>query len=255
MSLRRPGHSVKVMRACRSVRVCALRSTLLGSTVAAGCVPPPGTLEPTARAGGCVAEVPSAQVPTADQLVDTAALATGVRDLVLERNVSGRVLLTLEFSPDGTNVERRILVHDLEPVVVDSVQRLVFAAVRRLPESDRSSGARLRVEVGPGVRFSTAAREYCPPRPVDRDLLWAVGEDLAIGPRYRGGRLQRTVLLAVLVHPSGRVQEARVARGAPSGGSQERDLFDFIRRYAFHPATLDGRAVAGEVTVPVRVRQ
>jgi TonB family protein len=225
--------------------------------LAAGCVPQRGALAgaPGARPQGCVDEVPAGRVPSAAQLVDTAALAAALRELASEGNVAGRVILTMEFDADGTNVERRILRHDVAPATADSIQRLVFGAVRSGPETGRPWGARLTVEVGRVVRFETESREYCPPRPLDRDLRWAIGEEAAPGPRYRAGRLQRTVLLRVLVHPTGRVQDAQVVRGAVSGGSQERELFDFIRRYTFHPATLDGRPVGGEVTVPVRVRQ
>jgi TonB family protein len=240
----------------RASRISFLAPLLV---LAAGCLPSAGgATGPTPVPSQCAPETFPNTLPPVDAVVDSAALAGGIRDLLRGsegERPDGHVLLTLDFDLFGINVRRDVIQHDVTPLIADSVQSLVFAARRELHLEGRPWGVRLRIRLSGDPGFEVERRSYCRPRPLDRDLEWAIRGEAAAGTRYRGGRLQRTVVLRVLVHPSGRVQSARIERGAISGGTQEQELFDFIRRYSFHPATLDGIPVAGELSVPVRVRQ
>lgn len=196
-------------------------------------------------------------LPSAAELVDAASLSSAVRQLrgADGAPVRGEVLLSLEYDPAGVNVRRDVIEHDLAPVLADSMQRLVFAARRQVPAEDAPWGVRLRVTMGDSVGLGVERRIYCPPRPRNRELEWEVRESQTSGMRYRGGRRERTVFMRLLVHPAGYVQNATIYRGGASGGDLERNLFNFIRQYSFHPATLDGVPVPGELVVPVRVTQ
>jgi TonB family protein len=76
---------------------------------------------------------------------------------------------------------------------------------------------------------------------------------LSSGIRYRAGRRERTVLVEVEVQPGGYPSDARIVRGAGSGGTMERSLRDFVRQFTFEPASMDGVPVAGRLTIPVRI--
>jgi hypothetical protein len=203
----------------------------------------------------CTPESFPQQLPAAAALVDTASLTTAIRELRRGATAdSGTVLLSLGFERDGINIRRDVLRHTLSPVVADSIQKLVFAHRRTAPASEQPWGARLRIGLGGAVSYTVERREHCPPRPRDRELESAAEQFMGTGLSSRGGRLERTVLLRVLVHPGGYVADAKIVRGEASGGTLERNLTDFIRRYLFEPASLDGVPVYGHVDVPVRVR-
>jgi hypothetical protein len=210
---------------------------------------------PSRQLRRCTLESFPQQLPAASALMDTASLTTAIRELRRGAAIdSGSVLLSLGFEPDGVNIRRDVLRHTLSPLVADSIQKLVFAARRTAPTAEQPWGARLRIGLGGEVSYGVERREYCPPRPRDRELESAMEEFMGTGLRSRGGRLERTVLLRVLVNPGGSVAEARVIRGEASGGTLERNLTDFIRRYLFEPASLDGMPVPGHIDVPVRIR-
>ena len=115
-------------------------------------------------------------------------------------------------------------------------------------------GARLRVNLGGEVSYVVGRREFCPPRPRSTALVGEMAGYLGTGVRSRGGAPERTVLMQVTVAPGGFVEDARVLRGAPSGGTLEKQLRDMVRVYSFYPAVLDGVPVRGEIAVPLRVR-
>lgn len=202
----------------------------------------------------CTPEAFPAQM-TPEAILDAPRLAGSVRQL-LDSAVqdTGEVVLTLSFQADGLNTRRDVIRHSMLPAVADSVQKLVFASMGRAPEVEREWGARLRIEAGPEVRMSLEPREYCPPRPRNAGVDASMAEFLGSGIRYRNGQRERVVLLRVEVHPAGYVERAWVARGAPSGGTLERDLNEYARQFSFYPASLDGFPVRGEVSVPVRLR-
>jgi hypothetical protein len=199
---------------------------------------------------------PAAQVVAGPAgFADVARLEASVRELL---RAAGReradLLLTLEFEADGLNTRRMIINHDVDPILSDSVQKLVFASLVRAPASATAWGTRLRIRAEPEVRLSLEPRQYCPPRPRNPLLEESMAQFMGSGVRYRNGERERIILLALQVHPAGYVQDVRVLRGAPTGGTVERELRDYARQFSFYPASLDGDPVPGEIAVPVRVR-
>jgi hypothetical protein len=207
------------------------------------------------RVAQCAWETPVEPLPPVSAVLDTAALTRGMtallRDADLER---GDAVLTLWFQEDGKNMRRQLLTHELPPAVADSVQKLVFASLHAAPRRQLPWGARLRVEMQPEAHYTLQPREHCPPRPRSRVLESDIAGYLGTGARYRDGRRERVVLMEVTVHPLGYVLDARVVRGAPSGGSMELTLRDHLRQFSFYPASIDGVPVQGQLLVPVRVR-
>ncbi|HEU0014653.1 MAG TPA: TonB family protein, partial [Longimicrobium sp.] len=189
--------------------------------------------------------------PAAHALVDVEALS---RDLRALEPPPGQVLVSLAYEPDGVNVRRQVIGHTVDPVLADSVQKLVFAHLGSAPEAEGPWGVRLRIDLSGGVSYATERREYCPPRPRSPGLQEEMAQFLATGPRYRNGARERTVLVRVSVTTAGYVADASVVRGAASGGSLELQLRDVVRQFSFLPATVDGVPVAGALTVPVRMR-
>lgn len=203
----------------------------------------------------CVVEAPEAAMPHPAALIDVDRLKPAVRELLEGGGArGGQVLLTLWYDPEGVNIRRTVLRHDLTPDLADSVQKLVFASLRPVPESSGEWGARLRIDAADSIALAVEPREYCPPRPRSPGMNASMAEFLGTGVRYRRGMRERTVLVGVTVHPLGYVRSARIVRGALPGGTLERELVDYLRQFSFHPASLDGIPVQGELTVPVRLR-
>lgn len=246
--------AVNPPRRRRGVTLAAGAAVLLAG--AASCVPVRPRPIDTGFTGtwACVPDSTPAALPAAAALVDVDALTASLAGLQGQAPAGGEVVLTMEYEPDGTNVRRDVLEHSLTPVLADSVQELVFAARRRAPEAARPWGVRLRLRLAQPAAYAVERREYCPPRPRDRELQWAMEVPPTTGTRYRGGARERTLLVRVRVHPAGYVHSAWLYRGADRGVEFERELFNSIRRHSFYPAMLDGRPVFGEVTVPVRIR-
>lgn len=203
----------------------------------------------------CEVEEFPAELPPASALVDAASLTRALQG-AMETFLadSGSVSLTLWYKADGVNVRREVIGHTVTPAIADSVQALVFAALETPAERERAWGVRFDIGLGERVTYHVGWRQYCPPRPRDPELENAMERIVFFGPRSRSGVRERVVLLRVTVHPVGYVADAKVVRGAGSGGTLERDLADFIRQYSFEPARLDGVPTYGQIIVPVRVR-
>ncbi|HWK89189.1 MAG TPA: TonB family protein [Longimicrobium sp.] len=237
-----------------AARAAALATLLLAAACTAagrsapGAAPPPSSIR---QAWRCIPDAGPAVVPAARALVDVEALS---RDLRALEAPPGQVLMSLAYEADGVNVRRDVIGHTVDPVLADSVQKLVFARLAEAPEAAEPWGVRLRIDLSGGVSYATERREYCPPRPRSPELQEAMQQFLTTGPRYRGRERERTVLVRVTVAPAGFVTDASVVRGAASGGTLELRLRDMVRQFSFQPATLDGVAVAGAVTVPLRLR-
>ena len=189
-------------------------------------------------------------------LLDTAALTGDIARLLKAAQLQhGEAVLTLWYQPDGVNLRRDLLAHGLNPVLADSVQKLVFASLRTAPPREHPWGARLQVEAaGDEARYTLAPREHCPPRPRSLDLQAEMASFLGSGVRYRGGARERVVVMQVTVHPAGYVTDAKLVRGDLSGGGMEIRLRDHLRQFMFEPASIDGVPVQGQLLVPVRVR-
>ncbi len=230
--------------------------------LAGGCVAAPLQSAAPSEAGSvvrqlrrCIPEEFPPKLPQAALLVNTRSLTPAIRELQEAAKVdSGSVILSLAYERDGLNIRRDVLRHTVPQLVADSIQKLVFANPRTPTTAGQPWGVRLRIGLGGEVSYTVERREYCPPRPRDRELESAAEGFVGPSLRARGGVVERTVLLRVLVHPGGYVANAKIIRGEASGGTLERNLADYIRRYLFDPASLDGVPVYGHIDVPVRVR-
>lgn len=246
-----------VRRAVRPAAACALFASAL-SACGAGTRPQPGLAADmqVREVYGCRAESLPVELAGAGALVDTARLSPAIRGLWAagERPAGGDVVMTLWYDGEGVNVRRDLVQHSLTPVLADSLQKLVFAALAPGGSTGFPWGTRLHITAGPQVGYTLEPRQYCPPRPRSRALEAEMEAYLGTGTRYREGRKERTVLMRVRVHPNGWVEDARLERGAPSGGSLEQRLRRELRRFTFVPASLDGVPVYGELSVPIRVR-
>jgi TonB family protein len=192
------------------------------------------------------------RLPAADLLVDSAALG---RDVARARRDQDRgyVLLSLAYDTTGLNIRRAVIEHNVRPLLSDSIQQLVFEHRRELEEGE-AVGVRLRVDLDAGVGLRVGRQELCPPVPLDPGLETALVHFRSTGTRYRGGQRERTVWVRTFVNANGTVTASRVERGGLGGVDFERSIFDFVRRYSFRPATIDGMPVSGEILIPVRIR-
>jgi hypothetical protein len=235
--------------------LCAVLAACGTPVPADGLSPGPATDLELRDLERCADEAFPAQLPALEALVDTARLSAGVLELARGAEVpSARVVLSLWFDETGLNIRRDLIAHDVSAAVADSIQELVFQALRSGPALEQPWGARLTLDAGRQVGYTLHRRRYCPPRPRSRALQAEMEAFMGTGTRYRGGFRENMVVMQVKVHPAGWVEDARVLRGAPAGGSLEQRLKDEVRQYSFIPASLDGIPVAGEVAVPVRVR-
>lgn len=206
------------------------------------------------RTGGACAPEPVEALPAAESLVDVSRLTPWIEPLrPADPDSQGVVVLSLSYQPDGTNIRRDLVQHSLDPVRADSLQELVFRSLRPVEERDREWGARLRIDLSRSGAYAVEPRVYCPPRPRSRQLQEEMANYLSAGLRYRAGRRERTVLVEVDVQPGGYPSDARIVRGADSGGSLEQSVRDLVRRFTFEPASLDGVPVEGRLVIPVRI--
>lgn len=197
-------------------------------------------------------------LPGPEMLVDTTALSSDLRDLATAFDTAWVhdhfVALTMTYQPDGLNIRRDILAHDTEPVVADSVQKLVFAHRRHLPEAEQEWGARLLIDLGEELGYRTDRREYCPPQPRSRELESAMSTYMGTGLRYRAGTRVRTVVMRVVVHPAGYIDGGMIIRGGSTGSPLEQELLTYVRQFSFIPATIDGIPTYGQVDIPIQIR-
>jgi hypothetical protein len=208
-----------------------------------------------ARSLACGIEPEPARLPDVGTVVDSAALAAAVGDLLQQDpRPTGYVLLTLAFDPAGTNIRRDLIEHTTRPSVADSIQRLVFAARRTVPEAEQEWGVRLRIDLDDAVTVRVGRREFCPPVARDRTVDEAMHSLTVAGVRQRGLRRERVVRMRALVNESGFVGSARIVGGDLGGSALERDLTQFLRQFLFNPATIDGLPTRAWVEIPVRVR-
>lgn len=206
----------------------------------------------------CQIEEDPQTLPAPDHLVDTEALSAELLDLlepfdtavVLDREIT----LTMAYQRDGLNMRREVVEHGTEPQLADSIQKLVFAHRLQLPETEDEWGVRLVIELGENVSYRVERREYCPPQPRNQEIESAMSSYLGSGIRYHRGELFRTVVVRVLVHPSGYVAGGKIVRGGVSGSTFEQGLIDYLRQFSFEPATIDGVPTYGYIDVPVQVR-
>jgi len=229
--------------------LAALLTTLAACSASSAPVDGPRPSGQDARA--CRAEPAPTVLPAAEALVDAGALGGAATQLWRASGAPrGHVLFTLLYDRAGTNVRRDVIEHSVTDEVADSLQRLVFAYVRRAGPARGEWGVRFRVELGEEPRFAVARRELCTPvHSADRLALGGPGADRTPGSMAVNRDL---VWVRVKLDATGLVTDARVERGALLDVSEAR-LLTHVRTMAFLPALADGRPVAGETTIPVRL--
>lgn len=212
------------------------------------------SLEPSHRRSCRVVDTPEV-LPTTDQLLDSAAFAVDVvRTWQSYEHGPGYALFTLSYDPDGLNIRREIIEHNLRPTLADSLQQLVFTHRKELPAQEAPWGVRFRVEVDPKIGFQVGRQEFCEPLARNTDLAMEMGLVQNRGIRVLpGGAKESTVWVRVLVNPAGRVTEAELGRGAMADHVTQTRIFDHMRTLTFDPATEDGHPVSAWVSVPVRI--
>jgi len=207
------------------------------------------------RSTACVANASPERLPAADAAVDSATLVEAIEQIrEAATGDSAFVLLTLAFDRDGVNVVRNVIEHNVGPVLADSVQRLVFAARRQVPEADEEWGVRLRVDLTDPVGVRVGRREYCPPVARSAELDAAMHRLQPISATYRIGVRERVLQVRARVNEVGVITSAQIAGGELQGSSLERAVSDYVRQFLFDPATVDGTPVPSIVQIPVRVR-
>lgn len=214
-----------------------------------GCATAGNVLPLSLKPGQCAPESLLAQLPAVEVFLDSTALSADIADLDvdLSETDTAHVDLTLAFDRDGSNIHRIVFRHTVTPTLADSVQQLVFANLRKTPAADEPWGVRLKVDLADPDHFQVARRIQCPPVPHDSDLRFAM-------ERFASEAGGRHALMRVIVHPQGYVEDATVVRGASAGGTFERELVSYVRRFFFDPATVDGLPVFGTIVIPIRIR-
>ncbi|HEX8392615.1 MAG TPA: energy transducer TonB [Longimicrobium sp.] len=239
---------------------------ICASLLAAACAPLASTADggpgmSDTRPGsdrGCRMATEPRALPSADAMVDSAALTQQVARLWREAGgPAGHVVLAMRYDEQGRNVRRDVLEYRVAEQMADSVQKLVFAARRTTAPAEAEWGVRMRVDVGaePALRV-TRSRE-CRPAPLERSdgalagtfSNWGDVRDSAPPPTMGDGGL---VWVRVALSASGHVTDVRVERSATR--IPEHRLLQYVRMIAFNPATVDGYPVAGETSIPLRVR-
>jgi hypothetical protein len=245
----------------RAASVVLAGLVLFPACRSAGTPPAPagvlGTMERTDGRYACMLTEAPEVLPEAGSLVDLPAFEAQMEELRRARRVdAGLVVFSMAYEPDGTNIRRAVLEHSTPPAFADSLQRLLFANLRPVAETEEGWGVRLQVEVGEGgARYEVGRRVYCPPVPRNPQLeTAAIFDAREAGVRYRRGVRERVIVMRVRVQPNGFIDRAEIARGAPAGGSLERQLFDLVRQYAFFPATLDATPIPAWTEMPVIAR-
>jgi hypothetical protein len=216
-----------------------------------------GQLLSTSPAPGadCAPETYPAVLPGAATIVDSAQLVETVRALARSDSITdGYVLLTMAFDTSGANSRRQIIEHSGRATVADSVQRLVFAALRKAPSSEQEWGVRLRIDFGDPIGLQVGRREFCPASPLDRTIDDAMAGFNPSGVRYRQGRRERVLLVRTAIDTGGFVYDARIERGELPGSPLERDLYYYLRQFRFRPSTVDGIPTNSALIIPVVVR-
>ena len=126
---------------------------------------------------------------------------------------------------------------------MSGIRRLVVVAVLSAAMAGVSlwiSGALTPVEV-----YKVGEGGVTPPRLIDK-----------VEPAYSAeaseAKLEGTVILAVEVHPDGRIHNARVTKALGKGLDEQ--AIAAVERWRFSPALKDGKPVAVAATVEVNFR-
>jgi hypothetical protein len=190
----------------------------------------------------------------ADQLVDSLALVRDLEEMGGVDHPTGYAIVSLAVDVNGWNSRREVIEHDLPPAAIDSLRALLFRNLRQHQPGD-PWGARLRIELGDGVRFQVGHQEVCPPRlrsisdVFDSRTLF----DVRATDRAVVSTPLNTVWVRVELDATGMVTDARLQR-ATFTIRNEAPLLNRVRSLSFDPALIDGIPIAALLSLPLRVR-
>jgi TonB family protein len=201
------------------------------------------------------------QLPSADALVDSAALsAVAVQVWRAAGAPRGHVLFAMGFDREGMNVRRDLLEHRLPQELADSLQKLVFAHRRTVAQAEHEWGVRLRMDLAAQPVLRVGRRELCPAQPRDRRVA---GYGPFSGATFGDVRDREatpglpvpgsgTVWVRVALDAYGNVTDARLERTL-ARGAWERRVLNYVRAISFVPATEDGWPVPAQLVFPLRL--
>ena len=246
-----------------------LPAAALAAALALSACASPGGRPPPTRASllsdspvppdrGCTISAFPAELPSADLLVDSAALARDAAALWRASGAPpGHALVALRYDLFGLNVRRDVIEHRLPPALADSLQKLVFAHRRTVGRERREWGVRLRLDLTAEPELRVGRSQSCRARlahgMADGDTRLGAGRGWAPAAAFRGvaaGAARVTV--RVSLDARGHVVDARV-EGANRRIS-EQQVLSYVRSLLFEPATEDGHPVAGETVVSFLTR-
>ena len=201
---------------------------------------------------GCTIAALPADLPSADLLVDSAALARDAAALWRASGAPpGHALVALRFDVFGLNVRREVIEHRLPPALADSLQKLVFAHRRTVGKERREWGVRLRLDLDEQPELRVGRSQDCRARLAHgmdpRDTRLGAGSGWAPSAGFSNAGGVARVTVRVSLDPRGHVVDARVERASRS--ISEHQVLSYVRSLLFEPATQDGHPVSGETVV------
>ncbi|HEU0076443.1 MAG TPA: energy transducer TonB [Longimicrobiaceae bacterium] len=208
----------------------------------------------------CRVGIDPLELPPAAILVDSAALSAAVAEVWRQAgSPAGHVLIGMRYDARGVNVRRAVIERRVPAALADTLQKLVFAYRRALPEAEREWGVRLRLDLGerPGMRVGRSL--ICAPRARDpaagfgNSILTAsFGDVRQSAPSPGLAESAGAVWVRVALDAGGNVTDARVERTAVRPAA-EQQVLRYVRNISFIPATEDGYPVPGQLTFALRL--
>ena len=204
-----------------------------------------------------------ATLPSADALVDSAALTAAAAELWRASGMpAGYVLLGLRYDREGVNVRRDVIEQRGADALADTLQQLAFAHRRRAEPADGEWSVRLRLDLGEAPRLRVGRTEICAPRlrsGGDGGWTGAVGGGAwgdvrdATAPTAMAELYDpSTIWVRVALDSRGNVTEARLERSL-GRRTHEMRVLNYVRTISFVPAMEDGYPVPGQLSMPLRL--
>ena len=206
-------------------------------------------LTPAPPANGCAAASQPDPLPTPEQFVGNAPILAAFDSAGVAG--PGRLLVTVQFGPDGHVVSLRRLDATLPEAQVASALSLLRRRAKVM-SSMANSDLRLLVERGDSVSLTFGRSEYCAPQltsPVRRTFTTKVRVD-------QPGAAPQPVRIPLpefrlLVDRQGHT--ARVELSRSSGNAElDQQIAGDLEHNTYRPATLDGEPRAAWITLPRR---
>ncbi|HEX2080840.1 MAG TPA: TonB family protein, partial [Longimicrobium sp.] len=192
----------------------------------------------------CRVSIDPLELPPAEILVDSAALSAAVAQVWRQAgSPAGHVLIGMRYDEHGVNVRRAVIERRVPAALADTVQKLVFAYRRALPQAEREWGVRLRMDLGEQPVLRVGRSLVCAPRA--RDPAAGIGNSMMAAsfgdvrqsaPSPGLAESAGAVWVRVVLDAGGNVTDARVERAAIRAAA-EQQVLRYVRAISFLPAT------------------